>query len=194
MIINYDDNIGLNIVQVRREKGISQAELSGLSGISTSTLSAYENSKKIPNVNTLGRIAISLGVSIDRLYFGDENRAFITSAPDIGRRVVNCVYYLWSQDIISIHEYYHYGQPPIMSEKPVGIMLYIRKYGEQIKRLINLLDEYKHNIKTYNDPEQHLESIKAAVANAINGIKDAGPLGVEDIVAVEPQKKTKAKK
>ena len=40
MIINYDDNIGLNIVQVRREKGISQAELSGLSGISTSTLSA----------------------------------------------------------------------------------------------------------------------------------------------------------
>ena len=45
-MINYDDNIGPNIVQVRREKGISQVKLSNLSGISTSTLSAYENSKK----------------------------------------------------------------------------------------------------------------------------------------------------
>ena len=189
-MINYDANIGPNIVQVRREKGLSQAKLHELTGISTSTLSSYENSKKIPNVNTLGKIATSLGVSLDRLYYGNEDEAFITSAPDIGRRVVNSVYYLWSQGIISIHEYYHYGQPPIMSEKPVGILLYIHKYGEQIKRLINSLDEYKQNIKTYDDPEQYLESIKTSVANAINGTQSSGPLGVEDVV-VKPQKKTK---
>ena len=173
-MINYDDNIGPNIVQVRHEKGITQAELSGLSGISTSTLSAYEHSKKYPNVNTLGKIAVSLGVSIDRLYFGDENNAFITSAPDIGRRVVNCVYYLWSQDIISIYEYYRYGQSPITSDKPVGILLYIRKYGEQIKRLIISLDDYKQNITTYDDPNKHLENIMSSVAKSINGICDSG--------------------
>ena len=189
MINNYDDNIGPNIVKVRREKGLSQAKLSGLSGISPSTLSAYENSKKYPNVNTLGRIAVSLGVSIDRLYYGDENEAFITSAPDIGRRVVNCVYYLWSQGIISLYEYYIYTQPPIMSQKPLGISLYIHKYGEQIKRLINLLDEYKQNLRTYNDPKQHLESIKSSVANAINEITDTDPQGIKDVV--EPQKRRK---
>ena len=175
-MINYDDNIGPNIVQVRREKGISQVKLSNLSGISTSTLSAYENSKKIPNANTLGRIAVSLGVSIDRLYYGDENKAFITSAPDIGRRVVNCVYYLWSQDIISVYEYYNYQQPLILSGKPVGLFFYILKYDGAIKRLINMLDEYKANMSTFNDPEQYLESLLSSVANEINGAINDKPM------------------
>ncbi len=168
---NYDDNIGPNIKQVRRDKGLSQGELSRMSGISTSALSAYENSKKYPNSNTLAKLAISLGVSIDRLYFGDESVAFIESAPDVGKRVVNCVYYLWSQEIISIHECYRYDMLSVTGNKPEGVYLYIRRYEDQIKRLINNLDEYKQNIKTYDNPEEHLRSILSSVANDINSIR-----------------------
>ena len=188
-MINYDDNIGPNIVQVRHEKDISQAELSGLSGISTSTLSAYENSKKYPNVNTLGKIAVSLGVSIDRLYFGDANDAFISAVPDIGRRVVNAIYLLWEQRIISLYDYYAFGFPPNNGNKPNSVVLYVHRFGEQIQRLISSLDEYSLKKKTYSDPDQYLEMLLSSVANEINAIEEESPLDTAEIIT--PAKKDK---
>ena len=72
--------------------------------ISNSTLSAYENSKKIPNLITIAKIAKALGVSIERLYYGDENISFVNSVPDEGRKIVNCVYVLWDLKVISYYE------------------------------------------------------------------------------------------
>ena len=187
-MINNDYNIGPNIAQVRREKGLSQAKLHELTGISTTTLSSYENSKKIPNVSTLSRIAIGLGVSLDRLYYGDPDNAFITSTPDVGRRVVNAIYLLWEQGVISIYNYWQIGYPPFSGERPNRLVLYVNNYDEQIQRLIMSLDEYKAKKSTFSDPDQYLESIKTSVANEINGLIKNDPLDMDDVV-VKPQTK-----
>ena len=49
--MNYDDNIGKNIREVRLEKKLSQEELARKCGFSNTTLSAYENSRKILSSN-----------------------------------------------------------------------------------------------------------------------------------------------
>ena len=97
---NYEAGIGKNIKEVRNGLGYSQEKLARMCDISNSTLSAYENSKKIPNLITIAKIAKALGVSIERLYYGDENISFINTVPDEGRKIVNCVYVLWEMRVI----------------------------------------------------------------------------------------------
>ena len=67
--MNYDDNIGKNIREVRLEKKLSQEELARKCGFSNTTLSAYEHSRKIPNLSTIAKIAKELEVTIERLYY-----------------------------------------------------------------------------------------------------------------------------
>ena len=55
--VTYEEKIGGNIREVRLQKRYSQEKLAGLCGISNTTLSAYENSKKIPNLTTVAKIA-----------------------------------------------------------------------------------------------------------------------------------------
>lgn len=167
-MINNDNNIGPNIVQVRHEKGLSQAKLHQLTGISTTAISSYENSKKIPNVNTLSRIASALCVSLDRLYYGDSDSAFIKTGPNIGRRIVNAFYLLWEQGVISINDFLIAGFPPYPLEKPNRMVLFVNQYEEQIQRLIMALDDYKAKKSTFTDPDQYLEMLLSSVANEIN--------------------------
>lgn len=57
------------IADVRYRKGkVTQIELSEKTGIAVSTLSAYENNKRVPNVITLWKIAKALGCKTDSLY------------------------------------------------------------------------------------------------------------------------------
>ena len=84
--MNYDDNIGKNIREVRLEKGFSQEELARNCGFSNTTLSAYENRRKIPNLTTIAKIAKELDVTIERLYYGDENISFIPHGSASPRR------------------------------------------------------------------------------------------------------------
>ena len=169
--MNYDDNIGKNIREVRLEKGHSQEELARKCGFSNTTLSAYENSRKIPNLTTIAKIAKELEVTIERLYYGDENTSFIYSEPDIGKKVVNSVYFLWSEGIISYYERFSYGYNALMegdSNGPNGVFLDIYKYYPQIKRLINSLNEFKERTATYDDPDNYLKILLASVAKEIN--------------------------
>ena len=84
---SYEMNIGNNIREIRNLRRYSQERLAKLTGISNTTLSSYENSKKIPNLTTVAKIARALGVSIERLYYGDEDTLFVKD-PDVGKRVV----------------------------------------------------------------------------------------------------------
>ena len=186
---NYEDNIGANIRQVREKAKLSQSKLADKCGFSNTVLSNYETGKKIPSLQSIAKIAKQLNVTIDRLYYGDEAEAFITSEPDIGRKVVNAVYLLWEQGVISLHDYYM-GFPPNNGNKPNCLTLYVHKYSEQIQRLIAALDEYKAKRNTFDDPDQYLELLLSSVANEINGIRPTNPLGAEDIIA-EPKRKTK---
>ena len=169
--VNYDDNIGKNIREVRLEKGLSQEELARNCGFSNTTLSAYENRRKIPSLTTIMKIAKELKVTVERLYYGDENTSFIYSEPDIGKKVVNSVYFLWSEGIITYFERYSYGYNPMMegnNNDPSGVFLFIHKYYSQIKRLICSLDEFNERKTTYIDPDNYLKILLASVAKEIN--------------------------
>ena len=68
--------LGANIVSIRKEKGITQKELSEKTGIPVQTLVRYEKDKteNVP-VGRIRRIASALGVSASELLgWGNEDR------------------------------------------------------------------------------------------------------------------------
>lgn len=169
---NYEAMIGKNIKDVRNQRNLSQEALATSCGFSNTTLSAYENGRKIPNLVTVAKIAKQLNVSIERLYYGDENNAFIISAPDEGKKIVNSVYFLWKAGVIS---YYENLMPGGMSMYPysqenemIGVFVNIQKFHLQIKRLILSLNEFKQKKETYPDQEKYLEFLLSSVATEIN--------------------------
>ncbi len=80
--------------------------------IANSLISAYETGKKNPGLVTLATIAKELGVSIDRLYYGDENSAFIDAEPNAGKKIVNSLKLLWEQNVIFINPNIQYPPTP----------------------------------------------------------------------------------
>ncbi len=167
-MINYEENIGKNIKEVRIERALSQEALAKLCEFSNTTLSAYENGRKIPNLMTIAKIAKNLNVTIERLYYGDENIAFISSEPDEGKRIVNSIYYLWSLGIISYYENFmpQYGYD--QSNEIKGMYILINQFSLQIKRLILALNEFKSKKETFSNPDQYLEILLSSVATEIN--------------------------
>ena len=168
---NYEAGIGGNIKEVRLGLGYSQEKLANMCEISNSTLSAYENSKKIPNLITIAKIAKALGVSIERLYYGDENISFVNTVPDEGRKIVNCVYVLW--DLGVIHYFENFMSPGMSMGYPGegernGFFLDIARHPMSIRRLINSLNEYRCRENTYAEPEKYLEILLSSVATEIN--------------------------
>lgn len=169
---NYDEMIGKNIKEVRLQRGMSQETLAVACDFSNTTLSAYENGRKIPNLVTIAKIAKNLKVSIERLYYGDENNAFIISAPDEGKKIVNAVYYLWKAGVISYFEEYANGKDSHMQAQNAvnkgGSYLYLQKFPLQIKRLITSLKEFEEKKDTYPDQDKYLEFLMSSVATEIN--------------------------
>jgi len=166
---NYEFGIGENIREVRKTLGYSQDQLAKKCDFSNTTLSAYERSKKIPNVVTLGKIAQALNTSIDRLYFGDDSKAFINRSPDEGWKIVNCIYELWNLGVLVYYE------SPLKHDVHLeefrnfqDIFLRFSRFEWSIRRLLKSLNEYREKIKTYDDPEQCLQIIMSSVANEIN--------------------------
>ena len=149
-IADYENNIGKNIKDVRSKKGLSQKKLGEKTDIANTLISAYEHDRKKPGLATVATIAKALGVSIDRLYYGDENISFINAVPDRGRQIVNSICLLWETGVI----YW----------PPQGIINYV----EEINRLINGLIEFENKKDTYDDPEGYMEMLKSSVANEIN--------------------------
>lgn len=167
---NYDEYIGKHIREVRYEKGLSQQAVADKCGFANTVLSAYENGKKIPNLTTIATIARSLNVSIERLYYGDDNNSFINTVPDAGRKIVNSIYLLWDLDVIYFYEgigmyddYYDGGKKGKQS-----MSLSIKNYTQSIRRLINGLNEFKERKETYDDPDTYLEMLLSSVAKEIN--------------------------
>jgi len=168
--LNYEE-IGKNIKKERKAKGWSQKKLGEECKIANTVISAYENHRKTPGRDTIAIIAQKLGVSIDKLCYGDESEAFINEAPDVGRKIVNCIYTLWKLDVIYYYENYSYGGVPYTnSEDKKGAYLVVKEYSSQIKRLINSLNDFAQKKNTFPEPEKYLELILSSVANEINTI------------------------
>lgn len=162
--MDKENTIGKNIKDARNNKKWSQSKLSAATGISNTTISAYENGKKEPGLVTLANIATALEVSLDQLYFGNENEAFLNKAPDKGTKAVNSMFMLWelhaigSGDNDSYPERYSLGNEVVLDHP----------YTKPLIRLLKTLESFQQSKATYSDPDIYLNQIKQSVANEIN--------------------------
>ncbi|MBQ7306570.1 MAG: helix-turn-helix transcriptional regulator, partial [Clostridia bacterium] len=60
--------IGETIARLRRERGMTQEALAESMGVSSQTISKWENSTTCPDVSLLPVLADFFGVSVDDLY------------------------------------------------------------------------------------------------------------------------------
>ena len=155
--------IGKNIRSARKNKNWAQTDLAKATGIANTVISAYETGKKTPGLETIAIISRALEVSLDQLYYGDENEAFINRASDIGTKVVNCIYMLWLSGAIG-----HENKLTHVTNKNELIFNY--PYEGTITRLINALEEYGRRKETFAEPEVYLDQLKKSCATEINNV------------------------
>jgi transcriptional regulator with XRE-family HTH domain len=60
--------VGINVQRLRRDKGLSQEELSHHANVHQTYLSGVEGGKRNPSIGVLGRIATALGVDIEEFF------------------------------------------------------------------------------------------------------------------------------
>lgn len=65
--------IGKRIAQLRREKGLTQEELSQKMEVSAQAVSKWENDQTCPDIASLPKLAKILGVTVDELLSGKED-------------------------------------------------------------------------------------------------------------------------
>ena len=56
-----------NLREVRKAKGLTQLQLSEVSGVNRVSIAKYESGKSTPSLQTAERLAMALGVTIDEL-------------------------------------------------------------------------------------------------------------------------------
>lgn len=68
------DNIGKLIMELRKEKGMTQQELGDILGVSPKTISKWECNNGLPDVNILNKISSVFEISVDELLKGKRNK------------------------------------------------------------------------------------------------------------------------
>ena len=168
---NNEYLIGDRIKTARKEKNMTQRELSSITDIAESSISLFENAKKIPSLTNLARIAYALDVTIDELYFGNKSERFINKTTNKEEVIANCYYELWKHACIVP---YNYSCPPQYSNvwQP-GLLLAI-KGPMAVESFLEQLNDYKENEKTYEKPEEYLRALKQSFTNRIK--KEQNPV------------------
>ncbi len=64
--------LGVRVKEIRNKKGVTQERLSEMVGINPKYLSSIERGKENPTLNTVLKLAETLGVSLDELFTGIE--------------------------------------------------------------------------------------------------------------------------
>lgn len=75
MVINLKVLIGQNFARIRKEKGLTQEQVSELSGLSQQYLSGLERGVRNPTVVTISEISAALGVNYMELLSPVDNPA-----------------------------------------------------------------------------------------------------------------------
>lgn len=151
--------IGRNIKMVRSEKGMTQHDVYKATGISTSQLSSYENGKQMIGLVTLAKIAVALGTSIDRLYFGTPSEALLNETEDFGETVVNCFKKLYELGVISNVRY----------SMGTGIdSAVVDKCAYELARMFSALHDFSYRKNYYPDADAFLDQLYKSVSNEIN--------------------------
>ncbi len=71
--------IGLRLKQYRIAKGFTIYKLSKETGISQNHISAIENDKRQPTIDTLERMIAPLGISLSELFSQNEDISFLSN-------------------------------------------------------------------------------------------------------------------
>src|SRR4051812_31321179 len=69
-------SIASELIRARDERGITQAHLAELSGVSRSAIKGYESGRNMPGARELKALCQALAVSPNRLLFGAEDVTF----------------------------------------------------------------------------------------------------------------------
>lgn len=78
--------IGKRIAQLRKEKGLTQEDLSKLMEVSAQAVSKWENDQTCPDIASLPKLARILGVSVDELLSGKEETQLAKVLPPEERK------------------------------------------------------------------------------------------------------------
>ena len=153
--------IGQRIKKARLDSNLSQYELSQKTGISTTQISSYENGKRAIGLNNLASIAQATNKSLDEFCFGNSSEKPVASARNRGELIVNCFLALIEEGVVSSFEtndFYNGKQCEI----------YVAKYFDILKNLLDKLDDFYQNKENYPDPDGFKRQILAASINQIN--------------------------
>lgn len=128
-------SIGTRIIQLRNQKGISQQELSELTGIAPSYLSRIENRHLEPRPQTLRKIAHALAVPMSEIF--QEQSTHLGVLQCVITSSGNCI-----MDLLHSRGKAH-SQPGVESYNPHQLQLlrmanYLIQTGD--KRLLDSLD------------------------------------------------------
>ena len=78
--------IGKKIAQLRKEKGLTQEELSRMMEVSAQAVSKWENDQTCPDIASLPKLAKVLGVTVDELLSGKEDAPIAQVLPPEERK------------------------------------------------------------------------------------------------------------
>lgn len=88
-VINYR-LVGTRISDWRKRLGITQDDLSFLTGISVPYISEIENGKKRPSLNIVVSISDAMGITVDELLSGNMLSSFSDYQTDIDYLLSDC--------------------------------------------------------------------------------------------------------
>lgn len=72
--MNTKEFFARRVIELRREKGISQSQLADLVGVSKTSANLYESASRVPDIQVLVRYALELEVSADYLLGLSDNK------------------------------------------------------------------------------------------------------------------------
>ena len=81
-----ENTLGKRIAALRREKGLKQEDIAQALDVSSQAVSKWENDQSCPDISLLPKLAKLLGVSVDVLLSGEEEKPKVELVPEQKRK------------------------------------------------------------------------------------------------------------
>jgi transcriptional regulator with XRE-family HTH domain len=162
-------SIGTRIIQLRNKKGLTQQQLSELTGLAASYLSRIENRHLEPRPQTLSKIAAALGVTVSEIF--QERPIHLGTLQCVITSSGNCVMNM----LHSSHG--KRAQPPEESYDPHQLqLLRMANYLIQMadKRLLDSLDVVLGALVNAQQNRTHANANIPSAASAAENIDESG--------------------
>ena len=168
--------IGENIYKLRKEKGLSQAELAEKLYVTRQTISLWEKNQAIPTIDNLKRLKEILGVSVDRILCEQESVSNKINADSLDTICAALAYALGVEP------------PKLAAEKNRELANYVDKVfvGERADRLVmynpdaiaqwvtEKYPKFIQGVKKHTDKAVYLSSVMPSVTPVCFGTMYTG--------------------